>query len=93
MEKKTIVARAEVQKGKEQEFIQKTENLIKSTRKEDGNISYHLYQSPEDPARFIFYEEYKNDEAINAHSASEHFNAFAKSIENILAKELIIETF
>ena len=40
MEKKTIVARAEVLPGKEQEFISKAEPLIQGTRAEEGNISY-----------------------------------------------------
>ena len=42
MEKKTIVARAEVLPGKEQEFISKAEPLIQGTRAEEGNISYIL---------------------------------------------------
>ena len=43
MEKKTIVARAEVLPGKEQEFISKAEPLIQGTRAEEGNISYSIY--------------------------------------------------
>ena len=46
MEKKTIVARAEVLEGKEKEFIAKAEKLIEATRAEEGNISYTLYQCP-----------------------------------------------
>lgn len=93
MEKRTIVARVEVQKGKEQEFIATTESLIKATRAEEGNISYTLYQCPSDPVEFIFYEEYKDQKAIDSHASSEHFKAFAKAIRGILAKDLIIETF
>lgn len=55
MEKKTIVARAEVLPGKEQEFISKAEPLIQGTRAEEGNISYNLYQNPSNPTAFIFY--------------------------------------
>ena len=93
MEKKTIVARAEVLEGKEKEFIAKAEKLIEATRSEEGNISYTLYQCPERPTMFIFYEEYKDKRAMAIHAASDHFKTFGKEIEGLLAQELSIETF
>lgn len=93
MEKKTIVARVEVLPGKEQEFISKAEPLIQGTRAEEGNISYNLYQNPANPVAFIFYEEYKDQRAMDVHAASAHFQAFGKAIEGLLASDLIIESF
>lgn len=93
MKKKTIVARVEVLPGKEQEFISKTEPLIQGTRAEEGNISYNLYQNPSNPVSFIFYEEYKDQHAMDVHAASVHFQAFGKAIEELLASDLIIESF
>lgn len=93
MEKKTIVARVEVLPGKEQEFISKAEPLIQGTRAEEGNISYNLYQNPANPVAFIFYEEYKDRQAMDVHAASAHFQAFGKAIEGLLASDLIIESF
>lgn len=54
MEKKTIVARAEVLAGKEKEFMTAATALIEGTRAEAGNISYNLYQNPFCPTLFIF---------------------------------------
>lgn len=93
MEKKTIVARAEVLAGKEKDFIAHAAKCIEATRTEEGNYSYSLYQSPFTPTSFIFYEEYKDQSAIKAHAGSAHFKAFADAIKDILAAELIIETF
>lgn len=93
MEKRTIVARLEVLKGKEHEFLAGAEKLIRGTRAEEGNISYTLYQCPEKPVEFIFYEEYKDQQAMDIHASSAHFKAFGQAIEGLLAKELIIETF
>lgn len=93
MEKKTIVARVEVLPGKEQAFINQAEALIQGTRAEEGNISYNLYQNPSDQKSFIFYEEYKNQQAMDAHAASAHFQVFAKAIGEMLASDLIIESF
>lgn len=84
MEKKTIVARAEVLPGKEQEFISKAEPLIQGTRAEEGNISYNLYQNPSNPTAFIFYEEYKDQNAISVHAASAHFQAFGKGNRRVI---------
>lgn len=93
MEKKTIVARVEVLEGKEKEFIEEAKKLIEGTRAEEGNISYNLYQNPENPCMFIFYEEYRDKDAMAIHPASEHFKIFGKAIEGMLAKELVIESF
>jgi len=93
MEKKTIVARAEVLSGKEAEFISQAKLVIENTRTEEGNISYSLYQSPFNPSSFIFYEEYIDQSAISAHATSAHFKAFADAIQSLLAEELMIETF
>ncbi|NDV65539.1 putative quinol monooxygenase [Bacteroides sp. 224] len=92
MEKKTIVAWAEVTPGKEKEFITLAETLIEATRKEEGNISYNLYQSPFTPTSFMFYEEYKDQDAINTHATSAHFKTFAGGVETLLASKLIIKT-
>lgn len=93
MEKKTIVACAEVLAGEEKEFIIQAEKVIKATRKEEGNISYNLFQNPFKMTSFIFYEEYKDEAAIEYHASSDHFKKFAKAIEGILASELIIEKY
>lgn len=93
MEKKTIVARMTVQAGKEKEFITAAQPLINGTRAEEGNLSYNLYQSIENPASFIFYEEYQNEQAMESHAASSHFKAFGKVKEQIVCGELIIEKY
>ena len=88
MEKKTIVARAEVLPGKEQEFISKAEPLIQGTRAEEGNISYNLYQNPSNPTAFIFYEEYKDQNAI---SVERKFTEFHFSNVERYSRCLLVE--
>lgn len=92
-DKKTIVCRVLVKEGQEIAFIDVAQKLVDATRQETGNISYNLYQSPFDPQSFIFYEEYKDDEAFNFHANSEHFKAFAAAIPDMLAADLNIEQF
>lgn len=92
-EKKTVVCRVLVKEGQEVAFISLAKTLVELTRQEAGIISYSFYQSPLDTQSFIFYEEYKDDDAFKFHSNSEHFKTFADAIPNMLATELDIEQF
>ncbi|NDV57818.1 putative quinol monooxygenase [Bacteroides sp. 519] len=93
MEKKVIVARIEVLKGKEKDFLAIVPALIEGTRNEEGNLIYTLYQNPFNESEFIFYEEYKDQDAIRKHGSNAHFQDFAKNVQPLLAKEMDIQTF
>ncbi len=92
-EKKIIVARVTVKSGKEKAFLEVAKKLVEATRAEEGNVSYTLYQSPEQPTTFIFYEEYKDTAAFEAHASSEHFKTFADAIKDLLDGDLLVEQF
>ncbi|MDR2472419.1 MAG: antibiotic biosynthesis monooxygenase [Tannerella sp.] len=91
--KVTIVARATVKAGQEEAFKAVALPLVEATNKEPGNLFYHLYQSPIDPTQFIFYEEYTDQAAFDAHAGSEHFKKFAAAIPDMLAGDLSIGQF
>ena len=55
--------------------------LVKTSRAEEGNISYDLHQEIGKPNRFVFVENWKSQAAIDAHNASEHFQGFVKAID------------
>lgn len=93
MEKKIVVARIQVQKDKINDYIQLIAPLIEATRAEEGNLVYTLYQSPENPSEFIFYEEYVNEEAFKAHGSSAYFKTFAVQVKPLLVKDLDIQVF
>ena len=92
-ETKIIVARATVKSGKEKAFLEIAKKLVEATRAEEGNVSYTLYQSPEQPTTFIFYEAYKDAAAFETHASSEHFKAFADAITDLLDGDLLVEKF
>ncbi|MDR0394871.1 MAG: antibiotic biosynthesis monooxygenase [Tannerella sp.] len=91
--KTVVVAQAFVKEGQEAVFIDAAKAVVEATRREPGCLFYSFYQSPLDPGSFIFYEEYKDEAALNAHASSDHFKVFAGAISDILAEELKIETF
>lgn len=49
MKNKAIVVRAEVLKGKEENFIAATKPLVRAIRANKGNIGYNLYRNPAYP--------------------------------------------
>ncbi|MDL2247429.1 antibiotic biosynthesis monooxygenase [Bacteroides sp. OttesenSCG-928-J23] len=93
MGKKIVVARIKVMEDKVNAYLELVKPLIASTRAESGNEVYTLYQMPEDPTEFIFYEEYTDQAAFNAHGGSDHFKAFAAGVKPMLAAEMDIKVF
>lgn len=71
-----ITASVKVKPEKVATFIEKTKELIAQSRAESGNISYTLYQNPTDSCQFIFFEEWKDQAAIDFHFNTPHFKEF-----------------
>ncbi|MBK5721808.1 antibiotic biosynthesis monooxygenase [Dysgonomonas sp. Marseille-P4677] len=93
MAKKIVVARLQVVKGKEKEYLSLVTPLIEATKSECGNLVYKLYQDIQNSSEFIAYEEYVNEEAFNKHCSTEFFQSFAKDVQILLAKEIDIQIF
>lgn len=56
--------------------------VVAESRKEEGNVSYELYQDIKNPLKFLFLETWKSQEAINKHNLSPHFKKFTGEIKN-----------
>jgi len=79
--------------GKRDELISKSQDVIKSTRLEQGNISYELLASTEDENVLLMFEKWENKEALDAHMQTEHFKAFGSAIGDLVAKGLDITIY
>lgn len=69
----TIVAKSIVKDGMKENFKQVAKELITESRKEEGCISYYLYEGFENKKMLAFIEEWKDENAIQIHNESEHF--------------------
>ena len=69
-------------------FKKAAEEVIKGSRSEEGNVDYTLYQDISDPNNFFFIENWKDENAIAFHNATEHFKKFTEAYPPMLAKEL-----
>jgi quinol monooxygenase YgiN len=64
--------------GHENEVVSVFSKLTEESRKEPGCAMYLVHQHKTDPRRFLVYEQYKDDAALEAHRASAHFLQYAK---------------
>lgn len=67
--------------------------LIKETRKEEGNISYYLYEDINNKQILTFIEEWENEEALNKHMNSAHFKRIVPEFNKFQEKESEINIY
>jgi quinol monooxygenase YgiN len=80
-----VVAKLKAQEGKEATLEAALRDMVKKVASEDGTEVYTLHRSSEDPTLFMFYEKYKNAEALKLHSTSPHFKALFTTVQPLLA--------
>ncbi len=81
-----IVADNFVKPEAKAEFLKLAEQLVACTRQEEGNISYHLHQDKADENHLTFIEEWKDEESIKMHNASEHFTTLVPKMAECTSK-------
>lgn len=64
--------------GKEQQTADVFRALQEASRQEPGCLLYVVQRHREDPTRFFVYEQYRDDAALEAHRATEHFQKYAR---------------
>jgi autoinducer 2-degrading protein len=78
----TIVAKIRAAKGKGDALAALlTEQAGVVRKNEPGCLVYRPHRSTKDPDLFIFYEQYKDDEAFDAHRKATHLASFRERRE------------
>lgn len=77
----TIVAKIQAKADKVELVKAELIKLIEPTLKEQGCIQYDLHQDNQDPATFIFYENWQSRELWLAHMENEHLKAYMVATE------------
>jgi quinol monooxygenase YgiN len=72
-----LVVRMIAQEGTEDEAVATMRELAEATRQEPGCELYIPAQDPENPRSLLFYEQYVDKAAFEAHGASDHFQRLA----------------
>ena len=84
-DKLTIVARIEANSDKIEFVKAELLNLIEPTLKEAGCIQYDLHQDNENPAVFLFFENWESRELWQKHMNNTHLVEYMKATEGAVA--------
>ena len=61
------------------------EKLVAPTRAEAGCLQYDLHRDDEDPAHFLFFENWESRELWQAHMAAPHLAAYLEAVDGEVA--------
>lgn len=91
MARLTIVANIKANENKIDLVKAELLKLIDITRAEEGCINYDLHQDNENPAHFLFYENWESRDFWQAHMDNQHLKDFLAATEGAVAELTINE--
>ncbi|MBC8095006.1 MAG: antibiotic biosynthesis monooxygenase [Akkermansiaceae bacterium] len=79
----TVIAAFEARPGKEAELRTALIGLVAPTRQEAGCLNYDLHISPENPAKFLFHENWMSQAALDAHMQTPHIQNLRPRVNDL----------
>ncbi len=73
-----VLAKWTAKEGLEDRLTEIIEEMTEPSRAEPGNRYYQAQRSVDDPRVFLLYEQYEDEDAYEAHMATEHFTRLVK---------------
>lgn len=84
MPKLTIVANIKAKSDKVELVKTELKKLISITRAEEGCINYDLHQDNQNPAHFLFYENWESRELWQAHMNNQHLKDYLEATDGAI---------
>lgn len=91
MPKLTVVANITAKPGQIELLKAELEKLLSITRAEKGCINYDLHQNNDDPAHFMFYENWESRELWQEHMKAPHLAYYMAAVEGAVAEFRLYE--
>jgi quinol monooxygenase YgiN len=79
-----VVAKLTALEGKEADMEKALTDMVALVAKEPGTLMYSLHKDQTNPRVFLFYEKYKDIEALGFHSATPYFKELFKTLKPLL---------
>jgi quinol monooxygenase YgiN len=79
----TVVATFQARPGKEVELKKTLISLVAPTRKEAGCLNYDLHVLSEDPAKFLFHENWTSKAHLDAHLQNTHIQVLLPRLDEL----------
>ncbi|MEA1956097.1 MAG: putative quinol monooxygenase [Campylobacterota bacterium] len=61
--------------------------MVEPSKKEDGCIFYEIFQYEKNPQKFMAYESWRDESALDGHKASAHYAVYKSSYEPYCEKK------
>lgn len=87
----SLIAVLKAKPGKRDALKAALQALLLPTRQEPGNLEYQLFQLRDTPDCFYVREAWRGQEALEAHIALPHFQAFILQTDELLAEPLRLD--
>lgn len=79
----------EIQPEKQDAFLAEARANVQASRAETGVIQFDLLQQNDNPTRFMLYEVYQDEAALEAHRHTPHFQRWAEKGVPLLASDRV----
>ncbi|MFB6206221.1 MAG: putative quinol monooxygenase [Haloglomus sp.] len=73
--------------------VEAVTELAQRSREEDGVVDYRAALDVEDDSTLRIFEQYEDDDALQAHMESDHFEAFQARIPEFVAGDVELHRF
>ena len=74
--------------GKKDALREALKKLAAETQKEEGNICYRPHEAVNAEDKFMIYEQWRDQSALDAHMRKDYLIAFLEDKEGLLAQEI-----
>lgn len=85
----TVVAKLTVKQDAIASVKAELLKMITPTRAEEGCIDYRLHQDNDNPAVFIFYENWKDMACLDRHMNSVHFKNYVAAVGDLILDKMV----
>ena len=85
----TVCAIWVTKEGEEDAVVSALEKIMAGARGADGILAYQFHRDPADPRRFLFYEQYVDEDAYQRHLDAEYVreHAFGDAIPRLASRD------
>ncbi len=88
-----IAGKFKCKAGAKDDLVKLVADLMAPSRQEEGCIQYSFYEDQFAPNTFLFYEEWRSRDDIEAHFSKPYFTSFMQGLSNLIDGQPNIKIF
>jgi quinol monooxygenase YgiN len=81
-----VTGRVQIPAEHRERFLEVATTMCRASRGDDGCLGYRVYEDAEQPGRFVFIEEWLDEDALQSHFRQDHTGAFRGELPGLLGE-------